>query len=206
MKKIAQWISIFALASTYCVVAVAVLHPHVSREYREYFIDRTSTDYNPERYPGTPEEGMLFGRNGLPVWVSSTHGLSIRGDAGRYTQADRSNPAGLTFTQGFNGDVCLDFIASPVRWLVDKKIDVLFGEEVHPVGINVGQSEYRLHFKLHDADRLDFLLPPELPRVIEEKPDNADPRRLGILLYRLRILPGECSSAANNRPWQEPQK
>ena len=34
--------------------------------------------WNPEHYPSTPKEGMTFARRGLPDWVDSTYGLSLR--------------------------------------------------------------------------------------------------------------------------------
>jgi hypothetical protein len=204
MKNVMQWIIILCLGSIYGAVAAAILRPNISQEYREYYITKNSTDFNPEHYPGTPEQGMFFGREGLPTWVRSSHGLNIRSDEGRFTDANLGTPAGLTFAQRLNGDVCLDLIASSVRWLTGKTMQIRLGDQAQTVRINEGRSEYRLDFKVHDADRLDLVLPPKLPRVIEQPPYNADPRRLGVLLYRLRLLPGECSSAANNRPWPEP--
>lgn len=204
MKKLVQWLAIVALASTYGVVAFALLHPHVSQDYRAYFIDHTASDYRPMYYPGTPEDGIQFARSGLPVWVHSTQGLSNRESWGRWTDNDRGVPAGLTFAQPFNGPVCLDFSAAALPWVADKTVDVRFGQETRLMHIAINTTEYRLQFNARDADRLDFVLPRKLPQLVEIPPHNPDPRRLGIQLYRLRILPGDCTSAAH-RPWPEPQ-
>jgi len=196
MKDIFRWAVILVLVGVYIAVAAAVLRPHVSPAYRAFYIDHTASDYNPVHVPGTPQEGISLGRSGLPSWVSSTHGFSVREEWGRWTDADLGHIAGLTFVQPFNEDVCLDFSASAVPWMVGKTIEIRFGTQQQHLRLEDGPTEYRLPFvNLHNADRLDFVLPPKLPALIQESPAASDPRRLGILLDRIRIVPGACAAA-----------
>jgi len=196
MKFAVQWIAIVLLLAVYGAAGWAVLHPRVSPEYRAYFIDHTMTDYM--HYDSTPEQGMTFNRPGLPQWVWSTRGLSVRDDWGRWTDSDLALTAGLTFAHAFDGDVCLDFTARAVPWIVGQDIEVKMGSEQQPFRVSSeGLSEYRLQFEgLHGAKDLDFVLPPHLPPVKERAPQNPDTRRLGINLSLLRLIPGACSTSA----------
>lgn len=195
MKSVVQWSAIILLLGVYAAAGWAVLHPHVSPEYRAYFIDRVSSDYGPSPYASTPEEGMVFSRAGLPNWVRMTHGLSMREGWGRWTDSNLSPTAGLTFSRAFDGNVCLDFTARAVPWVVGQGVEARFGGEQRSFRIAAqALSEYRLDFEhLHGANQLDFVLPPHLPTVKEREPTNSDPRRLAINISTLRLVPGECA-------------
>lgn len=200
MKNTVSWIVILILVGVYVAALAAVLHPRVPPEYKAFFIDRTSTDYEPSHYDSTPEQGIIFNHPGLPSWVQTTHGLSVRDDWGRWTDADEGVTAGLNFGRSFNGEVCLDFTAHAVPWVVGQSINVRMDGEKQSFRISgEGPIEYRLQFHdLHGADKLDFLLPVNLPPVLERTHGSADPRRLGMNFSTLRLIPGECRSGDGN--------
>jgi len=174
----------------------AVLHPHVSADYRAYFIDRSSTDYEPEHYPSTPEEGMVFSHPGLPDWVATTRGLSFRDEGGgRWTDANLRATPGLLFTREFSGDVCVELKAYTIPWLGGQDMTVRFGHEDEAVKLVAGgPTTYDIQFhNVHAADRMDFLLPSNLPPLVERVHSSGDIRRLGVSFHTLRIVPGQCS-------------
>jgi len=184
--------------SIYIGVLFAVLHPHVRPEYKAYYIDHISSDWNPSYYPGTLEQGMNFSRRGLPEWVKSTRGLSIRESWGRWTDEDLGPIAGLKFTQSFSGPLCVDFTARAVPWVVGRTITVEMGNEKHPLRIAAEDlTAYEVQFtNLQQANELNIDLPKSLPRVFEMVPTNGDPRRLALNLSTLRLIPGRCPAVS----------
>src|SRR5271167_671733 len=201
MNVLLRWLVITGLACVYLMALFAMLHPKVSPAYKSYYIDRTSSDWNPAHYAGTPEQGMSFSHRGLPVWVDSTYGLSFRDDRGRWTDSDVAKTPGLAFTRSFNGPLCLEFTASPAPALIGKTFAVQMGNETNPLQVIPQDiAEYRVQFtQLQEADRLSFLLPERLPRESEVDHRSGDTRRLGLALATLRILPGNCPSTQIQR-------
>lgn len=199
MKRAIQIVVIAVLLGIYCAVAVAVLHPHVSAAYRAFFIARTSSDYDPQHYDSTPEQGMIFNRPGLPSWVQTTHGLSVRDDWGRWTDANLPAAAGLHFNREFEGTLCVDTVLRAVPWVVGDTIWLRMDGQQQPIHIDSqGPTDYRVQLLgVHGAEELDFLLPPKLPAVSERAPDSADARRLGINIASVKLIPGECASTKN---------
>jgi hypothetical protein len=196
MSTALKWMLIVALVGVYVAALYAVLHPKVSPEYRAFFIDRTSTDYLPAKYPSTPESGMMFSRPGLPQWVSGTHGLSVREGLGRWTDEDMGDSAGLTFNQDFSGDVCVEASFGAASWLVGDTILLRMGDQEKPLQIKAADlTDYRVQLSsLHQAKDLNFILPPRLPSVIQEQHNSQDLRRLGISLMSLKLSSGQCSA------------
>lgn len=196
MKSAVQWIAIVVLLGVYAAAGWAVLHPHVSPEYRAYFIDHVSIEYHPPHYDSPPEQGMVFSRIGLPNWVLMTHGFSFREDWGRWTDGNLAPTAGLTLAQGLEGDRCVDLTARAVPWIVGQPVEVKLGSEERSFHIaGGGLSDYQLQFNhLSGAKELDFALPPHLPTMKERVPASTDSRRLGIIISTLRLTPGECSA------------
>jgi len=200
-----RWLIILVLVVLYCVVIVAALHPHVSQAYREYFIDSTSSDYDPPHYNATPEQGIALNREELPQWVHAVRGFALHHDeggleAGRFTDSGLGVTPGLTFNRRFDGEVCLDLVAYGVPWIVGQPIGVRIGDQEQVFRLNPGGfSHYQLQFaELRGADHLDFLLSKDIPAVVERQHEQADPRRLGVNIYSLKLLPGDCPSAQNN--------
>lgn len=194
-----RWLIIIALVVLYCVVLFAVMHPHVSQAYREYFIDRTSSDYNPPHYDATPEQGIFLDRRALPLWVHAVQGFSIREDeqpgAGRFTDDDLGVTPGFTFNRTFEGDVCVELVAYGVPWIAGQPIGIRMGGQEREFRLKPGGfSQYQLQFiQLRGADHLDVLLPKHIPAIVEADHNQADPRRLGVNISTLKLISGKCS-------------
>jgi len=201
MNNLVRWLVIVVLVAIYAVALASVLHPHLSSQYRAFYIDHTWTDYNPSRYEATPEQGITFSRPGLPPWVRTTLGMGFRDDWGRWTDDARSFTPGLIFDRRFDGDLCVDFTAHAVPWMVGRSIEVRIGGQEKPVRIaSEGLTEYQVQFsRLQSADQLNFVLPSDLPPVAQRYPGSTDERRLGINLDHLRLLNGQCPATAANR-------
>lgn len=149
MKAVFQWMVIIALVAVYLAAFLAMLRPHVTPAYKSYFIDRTSSDWSPTHYPGTPEEGMNFGREGLPEWVDSTAGLSARDPIGRWTDSDISKVPAISFTRSFSGTVCVDITLTPAPSLLGKQFAVRMGDQTRSVQLAKPRlSEVRVLFRL----------------------------------------------------------
>jgi hypothetical protein len=196
VKYIAQWTVIVVLASIYMLALYAVLHPKVSSAYEVYFIDHIASDWNPSHYPSTPEQGMSFSRGGLPEWVDTTYGLSLREDGGRWTDSNVARTPAISFTRKFQGTLCLEFTASPAPALIGKTFAVQIGNQTKTLKVIPQDfADYQVQVaEVRDADRLSFLLPDKLPRESEVDRSSADTRRLGLWLSTLKILPGTCAS------------
>jgi len=197
MKTPARWIIVAVLLGVYLLAFFAMLHPRVSAAYKSYYIDENSLDWNPEHYPSRPEQGMTFSREGLPDWVETTYGFSLRDPWGRWTDADLSKTPALLFTRPFDGTLCLGFTACPARALIGKTFAVQMGNQTKTLkAFPQGYAEYQVQFMdIRGANRLSFLLPKNLPREHEVDPGNDDARRLGLNLTALRIRPGSCAPA-----------
>lgn len=191
-------VAILILVSIYSITLFAVLHPHTSAAYRAYFINHSSIEWEGAKYPGAPEQGMVFRRNGVPSWVEFIFGLSSPDGWGRWTDEDLDSAAGLVFSRSFNGQLCVDFTARAVPWVVGKNLTVQMGEQRHAIQIaGSGLTSYRVQFTdLPPSDRLELLLPGKLPRAIDMQPSTGDARRLALNLATLRILPGACPAVS----------
>lgn len=202
MKVAIQWTVIVVLVAIYASTLWAVLHPHVSAEYRAFYIDRTTSEYKPSHYSATPEQGMDFSRRDLPDWVASTYNLYFWDGGGRWTDNSVGNRVGLRLARPLSGDFCMDFTAYAVPWLEGKTIQIELGNQERSISPRGGSSEYRVSFiGLQGADKLEFVLPQDLPRLVERDSHSNDPRRLGISLGVLKFFSGECKKAevANGR-------
>jgi hypothetical protein len=194
MKVLVQWLIIVVLTGIYLAAFMAMLHPKVSAAYRSYYIDHNSSDWNPVHYSTTPEQGMNFGRKGLPEWVDSTFGLSFRDPMGRWTDRNVAKIPAISFTRPFKGPTCVEFNLAPAPALAGKALAVRMGDETKTLQfVKPGFVEYRVAFSLdRGADKLEFLLPDKLPRESEVDRTSGDTRRLGVALNTLKIVPGNC--------------
>lgn len=196
MKQLLRWVLIGGLAVIYVLTMLAVLHPKVSLAYRAHFIDHTSTEWNPPHYRSAPEDGFVFAQPGLPDWVAWTYGFTRPEPMGRWTDDDLGNKAGLVFDRPFKGTFCLEFNAEPASHMSDS-FALKFGESLQTVPVAArSASDYQIQFRdVKDARQLEFILPKDLPRVHDFDLQNGDDRRLGLLLRRLKIHPGNCDQA-----------
>lgn len=196
MRDWLRWILIACLAVIYILALLAVFHPKVSPAYRAHYIDRTSLDWNPPHYAGTPDEGISFGRKGLPDWISWSYGFSEWGPGGRWTDDDLGNVAGLVFDRPLSGTFCVEFSAAPAPHMKGS-FDLKLGGQSKTVKLRSNEvADYQEQFnELQHARQLEFVLPAKLPRIRDVDPRNGDPRRLGLLLITLKIRNRACSPA-----------
>ena len=197
MKNLSRWLVVVGLVAVYLSAFWAVLHPNVSQGYRAHFIERTSTDWNPPHYASSPEQGMNFSSKGVPVWVDYVYGFSYREDQGRWTDGDVAGTPGLRFTRSFKGPLCLEFTAYPASGIVGKSFAVQLGSQASVFTVDSSElAEFQAQFtEAAEGDRVSFLFSEQIPRESEVHPANPDPRRLGLKMISLRILPGTCSRA-----------
>ena len=192
---------VVVLLAVYVATLAAILHPHVSSAYRAYFIDRTTKDYDPTHYDSTPEQGMTFQHIGLPQWVDTVYGFGAREDGGRWTDSNLGTTAGLNFNRSFAGELCLDFTAHAVAWMAGQSIRFRMDHQEQSLRIETeAPTDYRLQFTdLQGAHQLQFMLP-KMPTVVERRHGAEDPRRLGINISTLRLIPGKCSAGQEDAP------
>jgi len=194
MKAIVRWLVLAILAGIYLAAFWALIHPRASRVYQAYFIQRSTTEWKPEHYPSTHQEAILFSRKGLPEWVEFTYGLSNREDDGRWTDGNVAKVAGLVFSQTFHGLLCIELSAAPSAFMRGKTFEIQMGDQTRKVTVDPESLDYKIQLsEVHEADSLSFLFPEKLPRQSQFDPSNGDPRRLGLKLIRLRIVPQSCS-------------
>lgn len=190
----------FALAGVlvllYLAVLFLVLHPKVSKEYRTYFIEQTSSEWKPARYAATPEQGILLGKNGLPDFVDYIYGFSSRESWGRWTDARRNATAGLVLRDGLTGQVCVLMKAQPANSQSGKLIRIKFGDQEQKIALSSrGFSEYALDFfEKKPADKLEFQFYAAVPPENVFDRTNSDVRRLGLALMYIRFIPRSCRS------------
>lgn len=196
MRDWLRWALIACLAVVYILALLAVLHPRVSQVYRAYYIDRTSTEWNPPHYRATPEEGMDFAQAGLPDWIAWTYGFTAHEPRGRWTDDDLGNVAGLVFDRPLNGTACLEFSAGAAPHM-SSSFGLRFGGQSETIQLRTREvAAYQVQFNdITNARQLEFVLPKKLPRIHDYEPQNGDPRRLGLLLTNLKIRRGNCNPA-----------
>ena len=84
-----------------------MLHPKVTREYRAYYIDRTSQDWRVKKYYSTPENGIDLAKPGWPDFVAYSFGIARDTSVGAWTDTRLGLKAGFELNQPFTGHVCV---------------------------------------------------------------------------------------------------
>lgn len=193
MRNLFYSILMILLAAIHCAALYALLHPEVSRQYRAYYIDRTSTDWMVTHYKSAPEEGIILSRPGLPDFVDYSYGISVAESFGRWSDTSHGLRAGFKFNQLFQGQVCVSFEAGVTPSMLGRQASLAFGAQATPVSFLKSELQpYAVGFDLQEpASNLEFRLPTRMP------PASAtDGRQLGIGLARIRILPGRCEDVS----------
>ena len=195
MRTLLRILVLLALLSVELYAVYAVLHPHVSPDYRAYYIDRTLSDWNPSHYPATPEQGIVFAREGWPEFVRNASGFSLRQNDGRWTDAATVQAPTIFMNQQFSGPICVELTLVPALTERGHKLEVALGSNVGEIMLsNPGFATYYVSFDdAGPADTLQFRFDGRIPRLEDVAPGSRDVRRLGIDLSFLRILPSRCS-------------
>lgn len=195
MKTALGLICVILLVSCYCVLLLFVIHPKVNAEYRAYYIERTSVDWNPPRYSATPEQGINFAASGLPTFVRYLYGFSFREPWGRWTDADHGRTAGIVLKTTLSAPVCVNFRTLPADWQKNKSLIVALDHQEKTVPfVSPDYYDYYVDFpEIKDADTLEFRLSNQFRTYKSQHP--WDPRKLGIAMVYLRFLRGSCIDA-----------
>jgi hypothetical protein len=195
IKTILQLILVASLLTVYGLLFAAILHPRVSIEYRDYYIDRTSSELNPVRYTATPEQGINFSSPGLPSFIRHISGFSDREPWGRWTDGDRGATARILLATPLRGSVCLDLNASPAAAIKGKPITVAFGSESQNLVLRSPRfADYLVEFhQSKPADTIEFQFPTAVPKENAMERRISDPRRLGLAITYLRLYSSPCS-------------
>jgi hypothetical protein len=190
MKPVCSVALLLVLSGLYLIVAYLVCTPKLSPEYKAYYLERTSLDWkNGPRYAAQPEQGILFGKEGLPGFVKYIYGFSGHQSWGRWTDGKFGQNAGIVLEQGLRGSVCLNVRLLPATSQLNKEITVVFGDQSKKVVFSNGEFEdYFVDFFEHNpADVIEFKLsdmPPAIP----------DGRRLGLGMAYLRLFRESCTT------------
>ena len=182
---------VVALIGLHLAALFALLHPHVSPEYRAYYMDRVSTDWHVQQYPATPEQGIDLARPGWPEFVRSSFGISKQQSFGRWTDTQLGPQAGFEFNRSFTGPVCVVFNAKPSDSVRLHHVALKFGDQEKDIYFGQDQEirPYLVDFDLPaPATRLALLFPRPLPRT-----SYSDPRQMGVGITRIRIFSQRCS-------------
>jgi Domain of unknown function (DUF7024) len=198
MQFIARIFVVIALLAVELAAVYAVLHPHVTPEYRAYYINQTTTDWKSIHYRASLEDGITFNRPGWPEFVASTSGISSQEADGRWTDAGLQPVARIQFDSMVSGPVCLAMSVMPSAAELGKDVVVGWGNENKEIQLaKPGFSEYQLGFEGNTpADALTFKFEGSVPRNNDVFKESLDHRRLGIKLSSLSISPGACRTAA----------
>ena len=113
---------------------------------------------------------------------------------GRWTDGDVAKTPSIVFAQPLTGPRCVEFEAGAAPWLKGKNFSVRMDGESETLQFAGPEPHtYRAGFSLtQPAERLELLMPENLPRPSEMDKHSVDDRRIGLGLVRLRILPNTC--------------
>ena len=195
MKSIFRLLALVVVLSVELYAVYAVLHPHVSPQYRSFYIEHSTLDWNPPHYAATPEDGIAFERPGWPDFVRNGYGFSYREGGGRWTDATVLDAPRIWMNRQFSGPVCLEMVLRPSPAELGHKLNVSLGSSVAQIELaNREFATYRVGFdNAGPADTVQFGFEGPVPLAHDTRPTGEMPRRLGVQFSTLKILPGQCS-------------
>jgi hypothetical protein len=195
MRLLFRLFILVVLLSVELYAVYAVLHPHVSPDYRAYFIDRTADDWKPPHYPATPQQGITFAQEGWPDFVHNSWGFSLREPSGRWTDATLSPTPTIFLNRQFSGPLCIEMVMLPSPAERGHKLLFSLGSNLSDFELsNPDFATYRVSFEnAQPADTVQFRFDGQVPPNNKVAHAGPDPRRLGIRISALRIFPSTCS-------------
>jgi uncharacterized protein DUF7024 len=184
----------------YLTIVYLALHPHVSREYKAYYIDRITSDWKPARYAATADQGIRLGVAGLPSFVDYIYGFSWLEPWGRWTDAQHGAAAGVVLQNPISGVVCVMMKVMPASSQRGKVITIRLGDEQHSfVPKPDGFSDYSFDFsESRPADSLQIRFDGAVPSQSEFDRGSSDHRKLGLAVMYIRFFSQTCSTVKEN--------
>lgn len=192
MSRLALLTLASSLFGAYALLAVAAHHPHVTREYRDYYIDQRTAFWKPKRYEAKLEQGIDLRREGLPMFVRNLNGVSYAERWGRWSDAKAADWVRIEFNRNFIGDVCVEVRARPSSSQVGQQVDLTFGTTTSRFRTSEPAFySYKQTMRLPVATNL-LLIKPQSPSPAEWDPSGLRTRRLGLAIENIRVRPTDC--------------
>jgi hypothetical protein len=190
-----------ALTVFYFALLYLAVHPRVSREYKAYFIDRTTKEWHPVHNYRPNAEQESFGTPTLPAFIRSIYGFSVPEQWGRWTDANYGTPAKIVLRYALTGPVCLDVKARAAGSQDGKAITLALGTEQRRVVFDShGFSHYYIDFfESQSADVLELRFSGPIPPENAGNPKAGDARRLGLAVAGIRFFSTSCASVSRWR-------
>jgi len=181
------------LAVFYAVTACVALRPQVSQHYRDYYIDRSTTDWRIVRSAAGLADGMDFADPVYPADVDYAKGLSRPEVGGRWSDANLAPLVTLRLLQPLAGALCLDLRMRATAHQAGAPVMVRIGKASATVVPPDGEPhDYRIQLQPNEpADSID-IEPTRPVAVVDRLVGNVDRRRTAIQLVRLQLRPGAC--------------
>jgi hypothetical protein len=176
------------LVASYIAVAPAIVTADVGKSYRKYFITHQVVEWQTSSYKVPISQGVFFSRNGKPTFVRSMQGIARPEDHGRWTDARLAPQASIRYKDTFDGAVCVLLKAAPSQANLGAISYVRMGSAslAFKTSSKTG-AWYRFSFSLISPTDTVQVYPGTSQRM-----SASDPRRIGINLMRLIVLPGNC--------------
>lgn len=190
MKR-TQYISLavaLCLLAGYAVVAPRILQTKVGRMYRAYYIDRTQVGWHTLSYDVPEDQGIDFSRPGMPKWIRAVGGLSEPDALGTWTDARKGNAAVIRYRVPFEGQVCVQLLASPSPDNVGGVSYLQMGAESRAFTTPAPAPAWHSFSILLDQPNAIVRIYPG----VTERMSARDARIVGLLLLRLIVTPGAC--------------
>jgi hypothetical protein len=200
MSRLALLTLASSLLGAYALLAVAAHHPHVSREYRDYYIDQRTVFWQPKRYEAELEQGIDLRREGLPMYVRNLSGVSYAERWGRWTDAKAGDGVRIEFNRDFVGDVCVEVRGRPSSSQLGQQVDLTFGTTTSMFRTSEpALYSYKRAMRLPVATNL-LLIKPSSPSPAEWDPRGLRTRRVALAIESIRVRPTGCMRPQINHP------
>lgn len=143
------------------------------------------------RYESSLADGIDFRRPGYPLWIKAVQGMSVYEPTHRWTDASLSKTAKITLTSDlparFTLEINTAFAFGPNA---EQETIVRVGKDQRRIRVLLTPGVFRLPFKgIKGIDTIEIIPPaPISPAELEHNPAG-DPRRLGVALVNIKVLP-----------------
>lgn len=136
------------------------------------------------RYESTLAEGIKFGQNGFPTFVSGVEGISGAEQWGRWTDSNLNKSAVIKLATPVNGDATVTLKARDFFGInAGQKIPVKFGDQTREFEFS-GSDDQTFTLKFTGLKAADTI---EITPAKTSEPKPEDARRMGIGLVGLAI-------------------
>lgn len=176
------------LVASYLAVAPTIVTADVGKSYRQYYIAHQIVEWHTSSYRVAPSQGIFFSQNGQPTFVRSMQGIARPEDHGRWTDARLAPQASIRYKHTFSNAVCVRLKAAPSQANIGGISYIRMGSASLAFKTTARTGAwYRFAFVLMTPTDTVQVYPGTSQRM-----SASDPRRIGLDLMRLIVLPGNC--------------